>query len=374
MSVATTNSTQTFSGGQSVLTFNFRALTAFPQYIQVNAVALTGGTVTALSYSTQYTVTISSTGIGGTVIVLPTFGSNYNYIVYRKTAILQSSSYTDYNAFPASTLENNLDQLTMIEQESNTSTSLQFSYPVGTSSTYSTTVPIPSAGSILGWDATGTKLINTVSAPSGSTGPIGPSGATGNITLVSSSTSDITVVSTSTTPIITAVNAGTGGTSTLIRSGADGYLHIYYPYIKVSETEPSGTNSTTSLLSGSWATVTLNTKDTDTGSLATLSSSTLSIPSGTYIVSAKVPFYNSGGKAQARLFNSTSGGTLLIGQSLGNGAANVTNHSIVSGQITLTTTSTIILQAQSTTGSGVTGNNSAFGTEVYSILELIKIS
>ena len=104
-SVSTTSSTQTFAGGQSVLTFNFRALTAFPNYIQVSVVALTGGTVTALSYSTQYTVAINSSGVGGTVTVSPTYGSNFNYVVFRQTAILQSSAYTDYNAFPASTLE-----------------------------------------------------------------------------------------------------------------------------------------------------------------------------------------------------------------------------------------------------------------------------
>ena len=165
MSVSTTNSTQTFAGGQSVLTFNFRALTSFPQYIQVSAVALTGGTVTALSYSTQYTVTVSTTGVGGTVIVSPTFGTNYNYVVYRSTAILQSSAYTDYNAFPASTLENNLDQLTMIDQEASTDRSLQLSFPIGTSTTYSTTMPIPSIGTVIGTDPTGTEFINIVLMP-----------------------------------------------------------------------------------------------------------------------------------------------------------------------------------------------------------------
>lgn len=217
MSVSTTNSTQTFAGGQSVLTFNFRALTAFPNYINVSVVALTGGTVTALSYSTQYTVTISSTGVGGTVIVTPSYGSNYNYVVFRNTAILQSSSYSNYNAFPAGTLENGLDQLTMIEQEASTTNKLTLSYNIGTSTTYSTIIPIPSIGTVLGSDPTGTFYMNVPPGPSGSTGPIGPSGATGTISIVSSSTSDITVVSVSTTPIITAVNAGSSGANNILR-------------------------------------------------------------------------------------------------------------------------------------------------------------
>lgn len=216
MSVATTNSTQTFAGGQSVLTFNFRALTSFPNYIQVSVVALTGGTVTALTYGTQYSAVINSSGVGGTVTVSPTYGSNFNYIVYRKTAILQSSSYSNYNAFPASTLENGLDQLTMIEQESNTNSGLQLTYPIGTTG-YSNTFPIPSIGTVIGTNSAGTMFINILPAPSGATGSIGPSGSTGSVSSVSSSTADITVVSTSTTPIITSVNAATAGSNKILR-------------------------------------------------------------------------------------------------------------------------------------------------------------
>ena len=274
MSVSTTNSSMTFAGGQSVLTFNFRALTAFPQYINVSVVALTGGTVTPLVYGSQYTVSISSNGVGGTVTVSPTYGSDYNYFVFRKTAILQSSSYSDYNTFPASTFENNLDQLTMIEQENNASSQLLFSYQIGTSSTYSTLIPVPSIGTVLGTDPTGTMFIN-VPPP---IGPIGPSGS--GITLVSSATTDISITSTLSSATITSVNAGTGGSNSILRLTSSGLIPALSGILL--------TNLPISVLSYT----------SNTGSSTAISSSSLKICYGAITVSGNrvitnLPFSNS---------------------------------------------------------------------------------
>lgn len=219
MTVATTNSTQTFSGGQQTLTFNFRTLVSSPQYVQVSVIALTGGTVTLLVYNVGYTVAVNASGIGGTVTVSPTFGTNFNYIVFRQTSITQSSAYSDYNAFPASTVENNLDQLTMIEQEFNTNQSLLMTYPVGTSTTFSTTMPVPSVGCVVTCNSGGTQWV----ASAGIAGPQGATGPSGSSITLSSSTTDLTIVTTSTTATLTVV-AATAGSNTILKLDGTGKL------------------------------------------------------------------------------------------------------------------------------------------------------
>ena len=423
MSVSTSNSTQVFTGGQSVLSFNFRALTAFPNYIQVSVVALTGGTVTALSYSTQYTVSINSSGVGGTVTISPTFGSNYNYVVSRKTAILQSSNYTDYNAFPASTLENNLDQLTMIEQEFNTNQLLTFSYPIGTSNTYSTIIPVPSIGTVLGSDPTGT-FFGSIIIPSGATGAQGipgtngssgsngvgvPSGGTtgqvltkssgtnydtywavaagGGITSVSSSTADVTIVSTSTTPIITSVNAATSGSNKILRLDSSGKLPPLdgsnltnlpsgsIPYVKISETQTSGTQGGTAT-SGSWLTRVLNTTNSDTQGISSLLSNQVTLPIGTYLVVAYAPFLGVDA-SQIRLQNITTTTTLITGQNVSINATNQGGCCFLSGKFVLVSASTLEVQYQVSASISTFGLGQAagFGTsEVYTIVEFQKVS
>jgi len=115
MTVETSVRKQSFNGGQTSLDFTFKTLPDHPEYIKV--VAVTSGTETLLTYLTQYTVTIASDGVGGTVIVSPSYGTEYTYTVYRETDKVQESDYNDYNQFPADTVENDMDRLTCISQE-----------------------------------------------------------------------------------------------------------------------------------------------------------------------------------------------------------------------------------------------------------------
>lgn len=117
MTVSTTNSTQLFSGGQSTLTFTFNALPGQPSDIKVIERLTSTGGETELVYSTDYTVSINTNGVGGTVTVSPSYSTSYTQVVKRETTLTQASDYDDYNQFPAETLETSLDRLTMIAQE-----------------------------------------------------------------------------------------------------------------------------------------------------------------------------------------------------------------------------------------------------------------
>lgn len=147
-------------------------------------------------------------------------------------------------------------------------------------------------------------------------------------------------------------------------------------YVKCSNTQASGTGGGTST-SGSWQTMPLNTKDNDVSNIATLISNAITLPAGTYRVSASCPIYgsNSGTQAQLRLFNSTASLVLINGQnSENNEAGDVGALSLLSGMFTLSVPSTVILQ-YSTNASTINGLGFpySFGTEVYAQIEFIKV-
>lgn len=227
MVVETTARKATFAGGQSVLTFTFRTLYSNPEYIQVALVNLSSSTQVVLTYNVDYTVSVNTNGVGGSVTVSPTYSTGYNYVVYRQTSALQDSAYSDYNQFPAATLENNLDQLTMVAQEQQEDTSRTLTYPISASSA-STILPVPLANAFLQWNPSASALINATIPDPSTLIKASTSDAQGGVedthymtaakTLteittfcvrnVSSSTSDITVVSGSSTRIT--LNSGTG--------------------------------------------------------------------------------------------------------------------------------------------------------------------
>lgn len=148
-----------------------------------------------------------------------------------------------------------------------------------------------------------------------------------------------------------------------------------YPYIKCSNTQNSGTNGGTATL-GAWRTITLNTKDSDTSSIATLASNQISLPSGTYLVQATNPFVLTG-FSSTRLQNITDGSTILNGTPA---TSNLTNTnsipSFLKGIFTIAATKTIEYQYQTANTQATNGLGQAvsFGTEVFAIIEFTKVS
>lgn len=178
MSVDTTARKQSYAGGQANHTFTFRTRVDHPEEVKVVKTLISTGVDTDLTYSTDYTVSINTNGVGGIVTISPTISTSYTITVYRETARKQESDYNDYNVFPADTLEEDLDTRCLVEQEIDES--LNRSLKLAVSFTGSTTsLPLPVDGYVLAWSGTTGKLISVESAPSGATGATGPQGGTG---------------------------------------------------------------------------------------------------------------------------------------------------------------------------------------------------
>jgi hypothetical protein len=157
MTVESTARKQSFAGGQQALTFSFRALVDSPEDIKV--VVVTSGTETLLTYGTQYTVTVSTDGIGGVAYVVPSYSTAYTYTVYRETTNKQESDYDDYNKFPADTLEEDLDRRTLVDQEQSEDLDRVIKVPISSSLT-GLELPAPSASTVIGWNAAADGLAN----------------------------------------------------------------------------------------------------------------------------------------------------------------------------------------------------------------------
>lgn len=156
MSVETTDRKQSYAGGQGTLTYSFRSLVDYPEYIKV--VVVSSGTETALTYGVDYSVTPSADGIGGVVVVSPSYSTAYTYTIYRETGNVQTTDYDDYNQFPANTLETDLDRAILLAQE--LSEDIGRALKISISSTLSSlALPDPSEGRSLIWS--GITIVNS---------------------------------------------------------------------------------------------------------------------------------------------------------------------------------------------------------------------
>jgi len=152
------------------------------------------------------------------------------------------------------------------------------------------------------------------------------------------------------------------------------YVDAGNAYIKISDVKSQNTDGG-GFTSGSWQTRTLNTEDTDTGSLAALSSNQITLSAGTYECRISCPAIDVD-RHQTRLRNTTGGTTLLTGTSefsISGGASDVTRSFIV-GRFTVAGSQALEVQHQggTTQASNGFGEASNFGSEVYTIAEFWK--
>jgi len=178
MSVDTTGrkTTQTMTIALVSYAFSFRALYSTPSDIKCVRTNTATNTDEDMTYVTEipspssatdvlkYLVDVNEDGVGGTVTVCwPSTGSTIT--IYRETTDTQASDYEDYNQFPAETVENDFDKRTMKSQELEEEVSRALKYSITAPS--GSTLPTGVANTFLGWDATGTLIINKAIATGG---------------------------------------------------------------------------------------------------------------------------------------------------------------------------------------------------------------
>lgn len=151
-------------------------------------------------------------------------------------------------------------------------------------------------------------------------------------------------------------------------SGANGY-------IKLSERQTAGTEGGT-FTAGDWRTRTLNTEDNDTKNICTLSANQFTLPAGTYHIRASAPAFRVSFHV-ARLQNITDTVTTLDGTSEATvTGTDVTTRSWLVGIFTIATDTVFEIQHRCTATRATEGFGKAngFSTEVYTVVEIFKLT
>lgn len=119
------------------------------------------------SLGTDYTVSINTVGEGGTVTFTIAPPSTWQTLIQRVEPFTQSLSLNTEGNLPAQQIENQLDLMTMLCIQVNEAVSRCPQLPVTFAGTLPLTMPSPQAGLVLGWDPTGSFLVNMVSTTIG---------------------------------------------------------------------------------------------------------------------------------------------------------------------------------------------------------------
>lgn len=138
----------------------------------------------------------------------------------------------------------------------------------------------------------------------------------------------------------------------------------------------SGTSGGT-FTSGAWRTRDLNTSQFNNITSASLASNQITLPAGTYTISATAPVYDIG-YHQLRFYNITDSAVAVLGISnyLRTGASATSMISVASGSFTIAAQKVFEVQHQcdSTKADSGFGVAISFGTEVYATITITKVA
>lgn len=147
-------------------------------------------------------------------------------------------------------------------------------------------------------------------------------------------------------------------------------------YAVFQDQKTSGTNGGT-FTSGAWRTRDINTSQYNNISGASIASNQITLPAGTYLISAHAPAYKTN-QHTTRLYNITDSSVALFGSGsyqTATGDSSV-GQSLLNGLVTIAASKVFEIQhygnsTQSTTGFGFA---SGFQTEVYSSITISKVA
>lgn len=162
MTVTTTTASQTFQGNGVATAFPCAFEILENTDIDVYFVNPATGTQTQAVLNTDYTVAGAGASAGFTVNTTVPVPTGTNLYVVRALPLTQPTDFTNQGAFFPNMHEAALDRLCMlIQQIANYSEGLNITMPPGLVPQPLTLFPIPQAGSLIGWNAAGTALVNT---------------------------------------------------------------------------------------------------------------------------------------------------------------------------------------------------------------------
>ncbi len=147
---------------------------------------------------------------------------------------------------------------------------------------------------------------------------------------------------------------------------------LYNAYVKVSDVKASGTDGGT-FTSGSWQTRVINTLDSDSEGIASISSNKITLPAGTYDCMISCPAVEVT-ENKAQLYDTTGSAVLLLGTNQhADSSTHGSTNSIIMGEFTLAVDSDLEIQHRCSQTKTTTGFGRACGfsgvSDIYTVAE-----
>ena len=157
MTVSSTTNTVVYTGsGVGPYDFTFRIFANTD--LVVTKYTIADGTEVTMALTTDYTVTIDGVS-GGSVTLVASLSSSYKLIIQRVLPLTQTADYVANDPFPAETHEIVADRSVMLSQQLKEEVDRTPKLDA-TQTGVSTTLPIPEASKVIGWNSGATGFEN----------------------------------------------------------------------------------------------------------------------------------------------------------------------------------------------------------------------
>lgn len=158
---STTRKAGPYTGTGLVTTYGF----AFKVFAtsDVRVTRTVSGVDADLVLTTDYTVNLNAdqdNNPGGNVVLVAPLGSGYGLTISTKVSNTQPTDITNSGNFYPQTIEDALDRAAIQVQQLAQSLSGALQLPITAPAGVSTTLPLPSANKLIGWDAAAQALVN----------------------------------------------------------------------------------------------------------------------------------------------------------------------------------------------------------------------
>jgi hypothetical protein len=158
MTINTIYSPDQYSGNGSTTAFAYSFVCYDQDNLEVYLTDTSTNVDTLLTLTTDYTVSLDSDFVGGTVTLNVAPTNTQRVTIARNQPLLQGQDYRTAGRFPSEATERALDELTIITQDLKNESERTVRLPVTASTSATVELPLPSAGKAFRWNAAGTAL------------------------------------------------------------------------------------------------------------------------------------------------------------------------------------------------------------------------
>ena len=213
MTISSSTARTQYNGNSSTVNFATGFYFTSNSQIKVLRTVIATGVDTVLVNPTDFSVTGAGNPVGGTVTCVTAPATGTRLTIYRQDDFTQNVNLTAYENFPAETVEDALDKLTIQTTGLNDQVNRSLQFSPGSTVTSAFTIEAPIANRGLKYNASGTGIINTTDDPDGIVSAAAASASAAASSASSASSSASSASTSASTATTQASNASTSASN-----------------------------------------------------------------------------------------------------------------------------------------------------------------